>query len=73
VVVHVCNPSIQGAEAGGSRVLCQTGLHKKTLSQKKKKKKRFVTLIFDKLQCEYYVKLLEICPPANSIIRTLGM
>jgi hypothetical protein len=37
VVAHTCNPSTQEAEAGGSWVPGQSGLHNKTLCQKKKK------------------------------------
>jgi hypothetical protein len=37
VVAHGCNPSTREGEAGGSRFQNQPGLHKKTLSQKKKK------------------------------------
>jgi hypothetical protein len=34
--VHACNNSIQEAEAGGSQVQGQPGLHRKTLSPEKK-------------------------------------
>jgi hypothetical protein len=34
VVVHICNPSTQEAEAGGSSVPGQPGTHRETLSQK---------------------------------------
>jgi hypothetical protein len=33
MVLHICNPSTQGAEAGGSQVRGQPGLHSETLSQ----------------------------------------
>jgi hypothetical protein len=33
MVVHTCNPSTQEAEAGGSGVGVQPGLHRETLSQ----------------------------------------
>jgi hypothetical protein len=39
MVVHACNPSNREAEAGGYRVPGQSGVHSKTLSQKKEKKK----------------------------------
>jgi hypothetical protein len=35
VVILACYPRAQEAEAGGLRVLGQSGLHSKTLSQKK--------------------------------------
>jgi hypothetical protein len=38
VVVLACNPSTQEAEAGGSLVQVQLGLHRKTLSQNSKMK-----------------------------------
>jgi hypothetical protein len=34
MVIHVCNPSSQEAEAGGSQVLALPGLHDEILSQK---------------------------------------
>jgi hypothetical protein len=37
MVVHTCNPSAQEAEAGGSRVQGQPGLHSETCLKKKKK------------------------------------
>jgi hypothetical protein len=37
---HSCNPSTWEAEAEGSRVRTLPGLHKETLSQKEKKKKK---------------------------------
>jgi hypothetical protein len=39
VMAHSCNPSTQEAEARGSQVGDQPGLHSETLSQKKKKRK----------------------------------
>jgi hypothetical protein len=39
VVEHACNPSTQEAEVGGCQIQGQPGLHSKTLSGKKKKKK----------------------------------
>jgi hypothetical protein len=36
MMIHVYNPSTQGAKAGGSRVQGQAGQHIDTLSQKKK-------------------------------------
>jgi hypothetical protein len=38
MVVHICNPSIREAEAGGLRA--QPGLHSETLPQQKENKKR---------------------------------
>jgi hypothetical protein len=38
VVAHACNPSIQKAEAGWSKIWGQPRLHGKTLSQKTKNK-----------------------------------
>jgi hypothetical protein len=38
MVVHICNPSTQKAEAGGLEVLSQPGLHSETLPQKKPNK-----------------------------------
>jgi hypothetical protein len=35
VVLHICNPSTQQAEAGRLRVQGQLGLHNETLTQKK--------------------------------------
>jgi hypothetical protein len=37
--VHICNPSTKEAEVEGWRVPGQPGLHGKTLSQNKKKKR----------------------------------
>lgn len=37
-VTHTCNPSISKGEEGRSFIQGQTGLHRKTLSQKKRKK-----------------------------------
>jgi hypothetical protein len=36
-MVHSCNPNSQEADAGGLTVLHRTGLHRDTMSQKKKK------------------------------------
>jgi hypothetical protein len=36
VVVHICNPSTWEAEAGGSQIGSQPGLHSEILYQKKK-------------------------------------
>jgi hypothetical protein len=36
VVVHICNPSTQEAEAEGLRVQVHPGLHSETLFQKRK-------------------------------------
>jgi hypothetical protein len=36
MMMHVCNPSIQGAEAGESGIHGKPELHRKTLSQEKK-------------------------------------
>jgi hypothetical protein len=38
VVVHICNPSTQEAEAGGLNIQSPPGLRSKTLSLKKKNK-----------------------------------
>jgi hypothetical protein len=35
-VVHICNPSTWEAEAGGSQIGSQPGLHSEILYQKKK-------------------------------------
>lgn len=37
-VTHTCNPSVSKGEEGRSFIQDQTGLHRKTLSQKKRKK-----------------------------------
>jgi hypothetical protein len=42
VVVHALNPSTQDAEVGGLWVWSQPELYSKTLSQKKKKKVKFL-------------------------------
>jgi hypothetical protein len=48
MVMHVCNPSTQEAEAGGLRITSQSeqvqwqpGLDSETLSQKTKKQKKY--------------------------------
>jgi hypothetical protein len=49
VVAHFCNLGTQEAEARGSRVSDQSGLHSKTLSQKKKTnkdKRNFLKILF---------------------------
>jgi hypothetical protein len=40
MVVHTCNPSIQGAEARGSGLPGQPGLHSEALYQNKKGRKK---------------------------------
>jgi hypothetical protein len=44
--VHTCNPSTFEAEAEESQIPSQSGPHKETLSQKKKKKVLHVSLVF---------------------------
>jgi hypothetical protein len=52
MVVHTCNPL--EAEAEGSKVQDQSGLHSKTLSQKTKQKNYQVILIKHSLQYQFF-------------------
>jgi hypothetical protein len=46
MATHACDPSTQEAEARGSLVLNQPGIHSTTLSGNKSKKKKKVDFVF---------------------------
>jgi hypothetical protein len=60
MVMHICNPSTWETETGGSRVRAQPGIHRETLSQKKKKNfyeiKKEKSMLTDSQNCYIFLK-----------------